>query len=346
MRLNAFFIAALTLAGCMCGQFADACTRVLYSGTDSLFIVGRTLDWKTPIPTNLYVYPRGVEKQSSSLPGAIKWTSQYGAVYAVSYDCGVTEGMNECGLAVNGLFCSDAVYSNPENDGKPPMALSMFVAWLLDNNATTAQVCEVLEQQNFNLVESTFDNGTKTHLHWAVSDATGETAIFEFYDGKVNIYRGRDLPVLANTPAFPDMRAINDYWVKVGGKNFVPGGVTSPDRFVRASYFDRSVEKTGDADLGASIVRSIMANVSVPYTYLVQGEPHVSSTQWRSLSNLRDCYYYFDIVTNPGLFFIDLRKLDLYPGAPVLKLDTEKSSELVRCANHAMKVSKPFTPMY
>lgn len=346
MRLRTLLLSAAAIVSGLCGMRSDACTRIVYSGTDSLFIVGRTLDWKTPIPTNLYVYPRGVQKQSSSQPGAIKWTSKYGAVYAVGYDCGVTEGMNECGLAVNGLFCNDAEYTSPADAGKAPMALSMFVAWLLDNNATTAEVCDVLEKQDFNLVESTFDNGTKTRLHWAVTDATGETAIFEFYNGKVNIYRGRNLAVLANTPAYPDMRAINDYWEKVGGKNFLPGGVTSPDRFVRASYFVNSVEKTGDADLGASIARSLMANVSVPFTYLVKGEPHVSSTQWRSLANLRDAYYYFDIITNPGLFYIDLRHLDLYPGAPVLKLDTSKSSDLVGCANHALKVSKPFTPMY
>ena len=41
---------------------ADACSRVLYVGDDSLRIVGRSLDWKTPIPTNIYIYPRGMKK--------------------------------------------------------------------------------------------------------------------------------------------------------------------------------------------------------------------------------------------------------------------------------------------
>ena len=46
---------------------AGACTRVVYKGNDSLIIVGRSLDWKTPIPTNLYVYPRGIEKQGNHI---------------------------------------------------------------------------------------------------------------------------------------------------------------------------------------------------------------------------------------------------------------------------------------
>ncbi len=52
-------------------------------------------------------------------------------------------------------------------------------------------------------------------------------------------------------------------------------------------------------------------NVSVPYQYTAETEPNVSSTQWRSFANLTDRLYYFDIVTNPGLVYVDLGKMDL-----------------------------------
>ena len=72
-------------------QRAEACTRIVYTGTPSetagvepLRIVGRSLGWKTPIPTNLYVYPRGMSKKGNTLPGSVTWVSKYGAVYAVS----------------------------------------------------------------------------------------------------------------------------------------------------------------------------------------------------------------------------------------------------------------------
>ena len=70
-------------ASVMAPAEAGACSRVLYKGLDSVNIVGRSLDWKTPIPTNLYVYPRGMAKKGSDQPGAVEWTSKYGAVYAV-----------------------------------------------------------------------------------------------------------------------------------------------------------------------------------------------------------------------------------------------------------------------
>ncbi len=341
-------LAALTLAigAAAVAPQADACSLVAYAGPDSLHIVGRSLDWKTPIPTNLYVYPRGMAKVGSDAPGAVKWTSRYGAVYAVGYDGGVTEGMNEKGLVINGLFCKGTVYDNAETRNRPPMSLAVFVAWMLDMNATTAEVIEAVRAHDFSIGGATFDNGTVSTLHWGVNDAQGHSAVIEFDHGNINIYDTDSLPVLTNDPPYPQMRAINDYWTKVGGANMLPGTVKSPDRFVRAAYFLRHVEKTGDADLGFSICRSILMNVSVPYKYEVETEPNVSSTQWRSFSNTRDLRYYFDIVTNPGVYYVDLSSLQLQPGAPVLKLDTAKNTQIVGCANSHLKVSKPFEPMY
>ena len=347
--ISSLFIAA---AGFLGAEKADACTRAVYTGptpaeagAQPLRIVGRSLDWKTPIPTNLYVYPRGMAKKGNTLPGSVEWISKYGAVYAVGYDGGVTEGMNEKGLVINGLFCKGTVYVNPETDNRPPMSMAMFVAWLLDMNATTPEVVKVLKEQNFTISGATFDGGTVSALHWGITDAEGRTAILEFDNGNVNIYEG-DYPVLTNDPTFPQMQAINDYWVKVGGANMLPGTVKSPDRFVRASYFVNHVDKTNDAKTGFAIIRSILMNASVPYLYTVETEPNVSSTQWRSFANIRDLQYYFDIVTNDGVYYIDLKKCNLEPGASVMKLDTSKETSIVGEANAYLKPSAPFTPMY
>ncbi len=335
--------AALMIGGI--GQKAEACSRVLYVGNDSLRIVGRSLDWKTPIPTNLYVYPRGMEKEGNSLPGSVKWTSKYGAVYAVSYDGGVTEGMNEKGLVVNGLFCKGTVYVNDSTMSRPPMSLAMFPAWILDLCATTDEAVEMLSRHDFNISGATFDGGTVSALHWGITDETGKSAMVEFDHGTIRIYEGQDLQVLTNDPTYPKITAINEYWEAKGGTHTLPGTVSSPDRFVRASFFDNHVEKTGDADLGFSIIRSILMNVSVPYTYTV-GDANVSSTQWRTFANIRDRRYYFDIVTNPGVFYIDLNKCDLRKGAPVMKIDAKKSGAYVGEANKHLFKTKPFTPMY
>lgn len=337
---------AVCLAAIFSSFKSEACSRVLYSGSDSLYVVARSLDWKTPIPTNLYVYPRGIEKVGSDKPGSISWTSKYGAVYAVGYDGGVTEGMNEMGLVVNGLFCKGTVYDNAETAKLPPMSMAMFVAWLLDNNATVADVRSVLEQHNFSLGGATFDEGTVSALHWGVTDASGASIIFEFNHGVINIYDMGDYRAMTNDPNWPSMTAIIDYWNKKGGMNTLPGTVSSPDRCVRANYFAHQVKKTSDADLGVSIARSILVASCVPYTYEIPTEPNVSSTQWRSYADLRDCRYYFDIVTNPGYYYVDLKKCDLRKGAKILKLDTKKHTQIVGEANKYLEKSPGFTPMY
>lgn len=325
---------------------AGACTRVLYQGTDSLFVIGRSLDWKTPIPTNIYVYPRGMKKVSSDLPNHFSWTSRYGAVYAVSYDGGVTEGMNEAGLVINGLFCKGTVYNDDHAAELPQMSMSVFVAWMLDQCATSDEVAALLRKAPFAIQGATFDGGTVSQLHWGVTDKSGKSIIFEFDHGKINIYDMGDYRAMTNDPTWPQMTAIIDYWEKIGGKNMLPGTVSSPDRCVRANYFAHHVKAVDDPDLAVAICRSILVNSCVPYTYEIPGQPELSSTQWRTYSVPCNLRYYFDFVTNPGYYYIDLNKVNLANGAPVLKLDTSKTSDLVGDVTKKMKKSEPFKPMY
>ncbi len=347
----------LLLTGLLCAggialthNDAEACSRILYKGENNLYIVARSLDWRTPIPTNLYVYPRGMRKVSSDQPNHIAWTSRYSSVYAVGYDGGVTEGMNEEGLVVNGLFCRGTIYNDtvpsPTKIKKDQMSLAVFVEWLLDLNATTNDVIATLSKWNFDIQGATFDGGTVSALHWGVTDARGHSIIFEFHAGKIKIYDMGEYRAMTNDPNWPQMTAIIDYWEKIGGKNALPGTVTSPDRCVRANYFAKHVKSVDDPDLAVSIARTVLFNSCVPYTYEIQGEPNLSSTQWRSYANTRERRYYFDIVTNPGYFYVDLNKVDLRPGAPVMKLDCSKTTDLVGEANHRLKRSVPFTPMY
>ncbi|MDO4336327.1 MAG: linear amide C-N hydrolase [Bacteroidales bacterium] len=324
----------------------DACTRVIYEGADSLYIIGRSLDWKTPIPTNLYVYPAGIEKQGSSSVKGINWVSKYGAVYAVGYDGGITEGMNEKGLSVNGLFCKGTIYSNEEREQNPPISLAMIVGWILDTCATTDEVETLLTETPFKIEGATFDGGTVSTLHWGVTDASGKSIIFEFDKGNLKISDPGDFRAMTNDPQWESMSAILAYWDKIGGQHFLPGTVTSADRCVRANYFAHHVNPVVEADLGAAITRSILVNSSVPYTYNIVGEPNLSSTQWRSYSNLRDKLYYFDIVTNPGYYYVDLKKCDLTPNGKILKLNTEHTQDLVGDVTDRLEKSDGFTPMY
>lgn len=347
LRFSVLCTLALTTF-CLLGLEANACTRVIYKGNDNLIVIGRSLDWKTPIPTNVYAYPRGMKKQGDNKPNAVSWTSRYGAVYAVGYDGGVTEGMNEKGLSVNGLFCKGTVYNNSANNNRRPISLAMFSAWILDLCATTDEAVSLLRGQDFTLGGATFDGGTVSALHWGITDQSGHTVVVEFVNGEIQIYEADDMAAMTNDPNWSQMKAIVNYWEKIGGQNAMPGSVSSPDRCVRANYFANHVQKTADADTGASICRTVLACSCVPYGYVTSadGEPNVSMTQWCSLSNLRDLRYYFDLATANGVYYIDLNKLNLKENAPVLKIETKEHLNSAGDITAQMKEVPPFTPMY
>lgn len=329
---------------------SSACTRVVYLGDSisNMVMVGRTLDWRTPIPTNLYVYPAGVQKQSMPSGPMLKWTSKYGSVVAVGYDGGVTEGMNEMGLAMNGLFCKGTIYKEAVGGDKnmPVMSLSMLVSYFLDNFATVGEVDQWLSANQFAIFGKTFDGGTVSTLHWALTDRSGDTLVMEYVAGELTVHHSRNYQVLTNDPPLPQMEAIEKYWEQIGGVNMLPGTVRSTDRFVRASFFIKHVPTDVKYDAALAALSSIMGTVSVPYGYEIEGEPNVSSTQWRSIADITGGKYYMKFAYSTADFWIDLNSLLLTPGSPILKLDTSHAEGLAGCVNRDLKVSKGFTPMW
>ena len=326
---------------------SDACSRVVYQGDKGYILIGRTLDWKSPIPTNIYIYPQGIEKTSMPQEPCLKWTSKYGSVIAVGYDGGVTEGMNEMGLCMNGLFCKGSVYKEYTVDGSlRGMSLAMMVSFFLDNFASVGAVDTWLKNNDFGIYGKTFDGGTVSLLHWALTDKTGDTLIMEYDGGKLNTYRGKQYKVLTNDPQVPKMEAIEAYWEGIGGANMLPGTVKSPDRFVRASFFISHVPADFDYPDALGCIESIMGTVSVPYGYLIEGEPNVSSTQWRSVCDITGGKYYFKFAYSTGDFWFDLSRVSLRPGAPILKFDTSKDPYFTGDAIPHMTQSQGFTPMW
>lgn len=344
MKIVKYFLLAI---GATLPFSSDACSRVVYNGDNDIVLVGRTLDWRTPIPTNLYVYPRGVKKTSMPKAPCLTWTSQYATVLAVGYDGGATEGMNEKGLVMNGLFCKDAIYTmSTGSDNMPVMSLAMIVPYFLDNFATVDEVETWLQENKFGIFGQTFDGGTVSALHWAITDASGMTLLMEYADGKLITYKGKDLNVLTNDPEHPQMMAIEDYWKKVDGVNMLPGTVRSSDRFVRASFFINHVPKNFEYDAALGSLNSIMGTVSVPYGYEIEGEPNVSSTQWTSISDATGGKYYFRLATSTGSLWVDMGRLRLNAGAPILKFDNAKHVGATGCINEFLEKTPGFTPMW
>lgn len=350
--MNVIRTLCLSAALASCTVPALACSRVVFHGDSTdVVMVGRTLDWRTPIPTNIYVYPAGMAKESMPSGPRYEWVSKYGSVLAVGYDGGVTEGMNDRGLAVNGLFCHGAkYYTAPAQSGEKVMSLAVIVSYMLDNFSTVDEVEAWLRTETFGINDkATFDGGTVSLLHWGITDRSGKTLIMEYNsEGQLNLYASKDYQVLTNDPVFPDQLAISRYWSnEVGGVNMLPGTVRSADRFARGTFFVHHQPSTAiQAPQALAQIMSLMDNLAVPAYYFVPDKPNLSMTQWRSVSDLKDLRYYFKFFDSLGNFYIDLNHLLLTPGSSVLKLDTSDHSDFFGCVNDRLRVSAPFTPMW
>lgn len=337
---------ALGLAGFMlCLPVAQACTRLTYLGDNQTVITARSMDWKTDVATNLWIFPQGMQRNGEVGAGSIKWTSRYGSVIASGYDIATTDGVNEAGLVANLLWLVESEYPTAKST-KPGLSIAAWAQYVLDNYATVAEAVEALKKEQFTLVTSKVPGDTRlATLHLSLSDASGDSAIIEYIKGKPVIHHGREFQVMTNSPTFDQQLALNAYWKSIGGTVMLPGTNRAADRFARASFYVNAIPKTENPQVSLASVFSVIRNVSVPYGISTPGEPNISSTRWRSVVDHQRKLYFFESALTPNTFWVDLKKIDFSPGTGnVMKLDLGKDQSNIFSGevSREFKVTPPF----
>ncbi|WP_108663062.1 linear amide C-N hydrolase [Acuticoccus kandeliae] len=301
---------AATLALATALSPAAACTRLVYLGAHESVLTARSMDWKSDIGTNLWVFPRGMERSGNVGPNSIRWTSKYGSVIASAYDIATTDGMNEEGLVANVLWLVESEYPEETSD-KPGLTIAAWAQYVLDNFATVADAVETLRDEPFVIVtDEVPGEGRLATLHLSLSDATGDSAIIQYIDGKQVIHHSRAYQVMTNSPPFEEQLALDAYWQQIGGTVFLPGTNRAADRFARASFYVDAIPKFDDPNLAIAGVFSVIRNVSVPFGISTPDQPNISSTRWRTLADQARKLYFFESALTPNTFWVDLKKFD------------------------------------
>ena len=301
---------------------ADACTRVVYKGPNSTIITARSMDWKDKIPANLWIFPRGMERNGETGSNSLTWISKYGSIVASAWDIATADGMNEKGLVANILWLAESIYPEFDTTGQDKgLSIAASAQYELDNFATVDEAVTELSKEEF-VVVSEYIPGTDrfTTLHLSISDATGDNAIFEYIDGKLVIHHSPSYQVMTNSPIFEKQLAINTYWEGIPGTIMLPGTNRAADRFVRASYYIHAIPQTDNTRVAVASVFSVIRNCSVPYGISSKDEPNISSTRWRSVSDHKNLVYYFETVLTPNTFWVDMKKIDFSENASPKKL--------------------------
>jgi choloylglycine hydrolase len=276
------------------------------------------------MPT-LAVFPRGIARDGGRAgpdeivkQNAAKWTSKYGSIVTTIYGVGTIDGMNERGLGAHGLYLN-ATDFGPRDPSKPGIHAALWAQYALDNAATVAEALALLDKVQIVLVEA---HGHKAFVHLALEDATGDSAIIEYIDGKPVVHHGSEYRIMTNDPPFDQQLALLQKldFSNPSSDMPLPGNVNAVDRFQRAAYYSSMLREPKSERQAVAEIFAIMRNVSVPF-----GAPYKSfgvyNTEYRTALNLTNRRYYFELTTSPSVVWVDLDKFDLSPGASVMELN-------------------------
>lgn len=321
---NRLALALLVAGTLLVPSMSEACTRAVYFGKDGQTVTGRTMDWfVSDMDTNLWLYPRGLERKSGT-SSPFSWKSKYGSVVTTIYEGAAADGMNEKGLVANLLYLPESKYP-PETAGdtRPTLPNSAWVQYVLDTYATTAEAVEGLRKEEFRIVAIKAPTGEPGTVHLSVSDASGDSAIFEYLDGKLTIHHGREYQVMTNSPPFDQQLSLNQYWKTIGGSTMLPGTNRAADRFVRASYYINEATQTADRRTAVAAVFSVMRNVSVPIGVKLPGQPNIADTLWLTVADQKNKVYYYQSTNSPSIIWAKLGALDFSEGSGPRRLQLD-----------------------
>lgn len=259
-------------------------------------------------------------------PAPLAWTNSLGFVgmTAFGFDQYVADGLNEAGLSVGTLWLAetDLPASPPTTGANPAVDFVDLAGWLLGTCRTVADVRAALATvQVWNpparalwpqgqavppQLEPLLDWSFTEHL--AIHDAQGGDLVVEFVDGGMQVHDNEG-GVLTNSPAFPwhvtnlrnyiGLTNVEDQPYNLMGMPVtrtgsgsgllgMPGDVTPPSRFVRATVLTQIAQDSADAREAVNQAFHSLDLVSVPRHLSASGD----YTQWYVVRDHDALVYY------------------------------------------------------
>lgn len=279
-------------------QQRHTCSTFQLTSGDTI-VVGHNLDDYFTVPGMILINPRGIEKESLSwrdfrkgkqkdVP-RLKWKSKFGSItYSIFGRDLIDGGMNEAGLYIGEMTLMNTVY--PVDNFKPTFQTNFLMQYLLDCFSTVDQALESF---------TTFNIDGTCRWHFFLADLNGNTAIIEFIDGKVLIYKNDSMPhkILCNTTYQSDLDSLNLYKGYGGNRLIDINDKENTKRTVRA----------------AELMRLFSENQQKPiidYGFEMLTLLDLGNNQWQIVSDIGKGRIYFRTVLNKRIKYVDLSDFD------------------------------------
>ncbi|MDU1412074.1 MAG: choloylglycine hydrolase family protein [Clostridium sp.] len=240
---------------------------------------------------------------------------------------GFFDGVNEKGFAAAALyFAGYAYYDIPvEDKNKEPIASLDFLHYILGRCTSVDELDMILKSI---CVLGLPDPVTKiaAPLHWIATDKSGKCVVIEQTQNGLEIF-DNPIGVMTNSPDFMwHMTNLRNYievstiqkkkthWGNVeltpfgqaGGTMLLPGGYTSPERFVKTAFLKTHGQVPKDGVDGIMTCFHIVENVSIPRGVVLTDKGTCDYTKYTAFINTNTCEYYFKTYDNSQIATIKL----------------------------------------
>jgi|GEM_PF-3834402 len=142
-------------------QLATACTWFRFENDKKKAFIGRTMEWPGDLNAMVTRMPRNHDF------GTFK--AEQGFV-GISHNGIFSDGMNEHGLAVSGLWLSETKYPEKTPDSRP---ITDLIPLVLGNAKTVDEALAAIKEKPFYGVTTDLQPGLVVTLHYAISDPSG-----------------------------------------------------------------------------------------------------------------------------------------------------------------------------
>ena len=246
-----------------------------------------------------------------------RWTSQYGSVTFNQLGCDIPySGMNEAGLVVTLMSLLETKFPAP--DKRPSITMAQWVQYQLDNCRT---VKEVISSDVLLRISAKSDAVFKSH--YFICDASGDSAVIEFLEGRLVYHQGSTMPVkvLTNTTYAKALECLQ--------KTHCPQGVSNlgrtVDRFISAAKM-LDVAAIADPKSAVDYAFDILHTVGFFESEVVDGIliKQLVVTEWSIVYDLKNLRINFRTFENQKNRYVDLSAFDFACRTPVLVLNIQQ----------------------
>lgn len=317
---------------------SNACSLVFLNNNAQAKVFARSMDLYIPDMPHLVVYPEGVIHSGQTSENPIQWTSKYGSVVVTEFNSdAASDGINEKGLAAHLLYLDGSKYE-PRDAKQLGLSNLLWAQYILDNYTT---VDEVIANLNKYQIQATTLHGKEWPIHIAVEDATGDSAVIEYINGKQVVHHGPQYRVMTNEPTYDEQLANLKNYKLFGGSLPMPGDIDPLSRFVRASSYLKTLPKPDNEMQVVADALAVLRTTMVPFGAEDTSASKISTdtwpTRWVTLGDLTHKIYYFNSTEAPNIVWVDLNNINFSKGNSILILDPTDPT-LVG------EVSKQFSP--